>query len=149
MRSRTSTAEPDLPLHYPFPLGKTGALLNAANDTVYADKLTTLSSISAHRVQVLKGLERPIQIYRVVQPSGMRWRFDVATAAGGLTPFVGRDDELRSLMNRWERALAGEGQVALIIGEAGIGKSRLLRRFHEQIAGKPHTWIEAGGGRMP
>jgi len=63
-----------------------------------------------------------------------------------LTPFVGREDELRSLMNRWERALDGEGQVALILGEAGIGKSRLVQRFREQIAGTPHTWVEAGAG---
>jgi class 3 adenylate cyclase/tetratricopeptide (TPR) repeat protein/ribosomal protein L40E len=96
--------------------------------------------------QQLKGIERPINIYRVVQPSGARGRFDVATAAGGLTSFVGREDELRSLMHRWERVLAGEGQVALIIGEGGIGKSRLVQRFHEQIAGTPHTWIEVGAG---
>jgi len=62
-----------------------------------------------------------------------------AAAAGGLTQFVGREDELRSLMSRWERVLDGEGQVALIIGEAGIGKSRLLQRFHQQIVGTPHT----------
>ena len=76
----------------------------------------------------------------------MRGRLEAAAAARGLTPFVGREDELRLLMNRWERALDGEGQVALIIGEAGIGKSRLVQRFHEQIAGTPHTWVEAAAG---
>jgi predicted ATPase len=76
----------------------------------------------------------------------VRGRFQAATAAGGLTPFFGRDDELRLLTSRWEHVLDGEGQVALIIGEAGIGKSRLLQRFHEQIAGTPHTWLEAGAG---
>ena len=73
----------------------------------------------------------------------MHGRLEAAAATRGLTPFVGREDELRLLMNRWERALDGEGQVVLIIGEAGIGKSRLLQRFHEQIGGTPHTWVEA------
>jgi predicted ATPase len=48
------------------------------------------------------------------------------------------------LMSRWERVLEGEGQMALLIGEPGIGKSRLVQRFHELIADTPHTWIEAG-----
>ncbi len=96
--------------------------------------------------QALKGIEGPVQLYRVVRPSGMRGRFEVMAAAGGLTPFVGREDELRSLLNRWERVLEGEGQVVTIIGEAGIGKSRLVQRFHQQIGGSPHTWIEAGTG---
>ena len=96
--------------------------------------------------QALKGIEQPIQLYRVVQPSGVRGRLQAVAAVRGLTPFVAREDELRSLMNRWERALDGEGQVVLIIGEAGIGKSRLIQRFHEQIAGTPHTWVEAAAG---
>ncbi|HEX6496391.1 MAG TPA: AAA family ATPase, partial [Acidobacteriaceae bacterium] len=94
----------------------------------------------------LKGVQQPVQLYRVVQPSGVRGRLEAAAASRGLTPFVGREDELRSLMNRWERALEGEGQVALIIGEAGIGKSRLVQRFHEQIAGTPHTSVAAAAG---
>ncbi len=97
-------------------------------------------------VQALKGIERSVPLYRVVQPSGVRGRLEAAAAAHGLTPFVGREDELRSLMNRWERALDGEGRVALIIGEAGIGKSRLVQHFHEQIAGTPHSWVEAAAG---
>jgi class 3 adenylate cyclase/tetratricopeptide (TPR) repeat protein len=93
--------------------------------------------------QALKGLERSIQLYQVIQPSGVRGRLEAAAATRGLTSFVGREEELRLLLNRWERALDGEGQVALIVGEAGIGKSRLLQHFHEQIAATPHTWAQA------
>jgi tetratricopeptide (TPR) repeat protein len=59
-----------------------------------------------------------------------------------MTPFIGREDELRLLMNRWERVREGEGQVVTIIGEAGIGKSRLVQRFQEEIAANPNTWLE-------
>jgi predicted ATPase len=83
-----------------------------------------------------------------VRSSGIRGRFEAAAAAGGLTPFVGREDELRSLLSRWERAREGEGQVALIIGEASIGKSRLVRRFRQAIAATAHTWLEAGAGAL-
>jgi predicted ATPase/class 3 adenylate cyclase len=96
--------------------------------------------------QALKGIEPPVQLYRVIRPSGMRSRFEATAAAGGLTPFVGREDELRSLLNRWERVREGEGQVITIIGEAGIGKSRLVRHFHDAIAGTPHTWLQCASG---
>jgi predicted ATPase/class 3 adenylate cyclase len=91
----------------------------------------------------LKGLERPLQLYRVVRPSGMRGRFSAMAATRGMTPFVGREDELRSLLHRWERVVEGEGQVVTIIGEGGIGKSRLVQRFREELAATPHTWLES------
>jgi class 3 adenylate cyclase/tetratricopeptide (TPR) repeat protein len=130
----------------------------AARVEAAAEPGTVAISDAAHRLvsglfvvedlglRALKGIEQPLQLYSVVRPSGVRGRFQAATAAGGLTPFVGREDELRLLKSRWERVLDGEGQVALIVGEAGIGKSRLLQRFHEQIAGSPHTWVETGAG---
>jgi class 3 adenylate cyclase/tetratricopeptide (TPR) repeat protein len=93
--------------------------------------------------QQLKGLERPLQLYRVVRPSGMRGRFPAMAAMRGMTPFVGREDELRSLLNRWERVCEGEGQVVTIFGEGGIGKSRLVQRFREEIAATPYTWLES------
>ncbi|MBV8054080.1 MAG: AAA family ATPase, partial [Deltaproteobacteria bacterium] len=99
--------------------------------------------VKSHGASALKGIERPLQLYRVVQPSGVRGRLEAVAAVRGLTPFVGREDELRSLMTRWERSREGEGQVALIIGEAGIGKSRLLQRFHELIPDTSQAWLEA------
>jgi class 3 adenylate cyclase/tetratricopeptide (TPR) repeat protein len=93
--------------------------------------------------QALKGIEQPLQLYRVIRPSDVKGRLQAAATARALTPFIGRDDELRLLMTRWERALQGEGQMVLISGEGGIGKSRLVQRFHQQIGGRPHNWFEA------
>jgi hypothetical protein len=114
-----------------------GTVMISADTHRLVSGLFVVEDRGAH---ALKGIDRPVQLYRVVQPSGVRGRLEAGAAARGLTPFVGREDELRLLMNRWEHALEGEGQVALILGEAGIGKSRLVQRFHEQIAGTPHTW---------
>jgi class 3 adenylate cyclase/tetratricopeptide (TPR) repeat protein len=92
--------------------------------------------------QILKGVPDPVLLYRVIRPSGMRGHV-AAAAVRGLTPFVGREDELRLVINRWERAVEGEGQVVLVTGEPGIGKSRLVQRFHEKLAGHPHAWLES------
>jgi class 3 adenylate cyclase/predicted ATPase len=95
----------------------------------------------------IKGVDRPLQLYRVIQPSGARGRL-AASAAAGLTPFVGRDDELGVLRKRWERARAGEGQAVLVIGEPGIGKSRLLQRFREEITDIPHIWVDCAAASL-
>jgi class 3 adenylate cyclase/tetratricopeptide (TPR) repeat protein len=105
--------------------------------------ISGLFVVESRGAEALKGVERPFQLYKVIQPSGVRGRLEAAAAVRGLTPFVGREDELRLLNNRRERALEGEGQVVLIIGEAGIGKSRLIQRFHELIPDAPYAWLEA------
>jgi class 3 adenylate cyclase/predicted ATPase len=92
--------------------------------------------------QTLKGVAVPVVCYRVVQPSGVRSR--LAIAAGRLTPFVGRDMELAALVERWERAASGDGQNVLLVGEAGVGKSRLAYQLRERLATIPHTWLECG-----
>jgi class 3 adenylate cyclase/tetratricopeptide (TPR) repeat protein len=94
----------------------------------------------------LRGIAEPLRLYRIIQPSGVRGRFEAMANLRGLTPFVGRDDELRTLTELWESARNGQGQTALIIGEAGIGKSRLLHRFRQILGEMPHVWIESGTG---
>ncbi len=91
------------------------------------------SSLEERGPQTLKGVREPVVLYRVVQPSGVRSR--LAVAAGRLTPFVGREVELATLVERWERAQDGEGQNVLVVGEAGVGKSRLVYQLRERLAG--------------
>jgi hypothetical protein len=88
----------------------------------------------------LRGVPEPVPAHRVVQPSGVRSRLDVA--AGHLTRFVGREIELATLVERWERAADGEGQNVLVVGEAGVGKSRLAYELRERLATIPHSWLE-------
>jgi hypothetical protein len=85
-----------------------------------------LFMVESRGAVTLKGLERPVPLYRLIQPNGLRGWLEATAVSRGLTPFVGRDDELDLLTYRWERARHGEGQVVLITGEAGIGKSRFL-----------------------
>ena len=86
-------------------------------------------------------MANPLRLYRVVNEGEARSRFEVATRIG-LTPLVGRTEELGLLRRHWERVKAGEGQVVLLSGEAGIGKSRLLQELKEQVVQKGATRIE-------
>jgi tetratricopeptide (TPR) repeat protein len=92
----------------------------------------------------LKGLSAPMTLYRVVRASGGGRR----GGAHVLTPLVGRGEELDLLARRWERAHKGEGQLALIVGEPGPGKSRLMTEFHSRLAETPHTWVEWSSSQL-
>jgi class 3 adenylate cyclase/tetratricopeptide (TPR) repeat protein len=91
-------------------------------------------------LQTLKGLTEPVALHRVLQPSGMRSRLDLA--AGSLTPFVGRQQELALVLDRWEQVQEGQGQTVLITGEAGVGKSRLAGVLRERLLEEDHAWLE-------
>ena len=91
--------------------------------------------------QPLKGLSTLLTVYRVVRESEAQSRFEVAVSAG-LTPLIGRDHEVGLLAERWEQAKQGAGQVVLLSGEAGIGKSRLVQTLKEQVIAEGATRIE-------
>src|SRR4029453_18328302 len=88
----------------------------------------------------LKGVAAPVQAYQVLQESGLQHRFEVATMHG-LPPFVGRDAEVTLLDERWRHVRDGMGQVVLLSGEAGIGKSRLVQVLKDQVATEPQSWL--------
>jgi len=89
----------------------------------------------------VKGKEAPVMIYRVLGITSRRTRFDVS-AEQGLTPFVGRERELELLIDGFERAKDSRGQALSIMGEAGLGKSRLLYEFRKAVANEDVTYLE-------
>src|SRR3984957_15098664 len=92
----------------------------------------------------LKGVSQPVQLFRIVRASGGGRR----AGARMLTPFVGREEELVLLARCWERARVGEGQLVLVVGEPGLGKSRLVEEFHAGLAETPHTWVEWSASQL-
>jgi class 3 adenylate cyclase/tetratricopeptide (TPR) repeat protein len=92
----------------------------------------------------LKGMAAPMTLYRIVRASGGGRR----GGARVLTPLVGREEELDLLARRWERARKGEGQLALVVGEPGLGKSRLMEEFHGRLGETPHTWVEWASSQL-
>ena len=91
-----------------------------------------------------KGVAQPLSLYRVVRASGGGRRGGLRA----LTQFVGREEELGFLARRWERVRAGEGQLVLIVGEPGLGKSRLIEEFHSRLAETRHTWVEWSASQL-
>jgi class 3 adenylate cyclase/tetratricopeptide (TPR) repeat protein len=87
----------------------------------------------------LKGLSEPVQAWQVLCPSTVESRFEALRAEMMMTPLVGRQEELDLLQRRWMRARSGEGQVVLLSGEPGIGKSRLIVELEQRIAAEPHV----------
>ena len=88
--------------------------------------------------QDLKGIAGPVRAWSALRTSSAEGRFE-ALHATGLTALVGRQEELELLLRRWSTAKTGEGQIVLLSGEAGIGKSRLTAALLERLATEPHT----------
>ena len=86
----------------------------------------------------LKGIAGPVRAFAALRPASAEGRFE-ALHGTDLTDLVGREEELELLLRRWSRAKSGEGQVVLLSGEAGIGKSRLTAALLERLATEPHT----------
>jgi class 3 adenylate cyclase len=88
--------------------------------------------------QDLKGIAGPAHAWAALRPSAVESRFE-ALHGIGLTALVGREEELELLLRRWSKAKTNEGQVVLLSGEAGIGKSRLTASLMERLVSEPHT----------
>jgi class 3 adenylate cyclase/tetratricopeptide (TPR) repeat protein len=83
-------------------------------------------------VQRLRGSSHPIELFEVLHEAASRNRVELVDP-GNLTPLIGRDTELNILRTRWEQALEGLGQIVLLVGDAGLGKSRLIRELREHV----------------
>jgi predicted ATPase/class 3 adenylate cyclase len=112
----------------------------ARPDQVVIDGLTwqlvgTAFAVEELGPQSLKGFTEPVRAWRVLDERAVESRFEARP--GRLTPFIGREQEMALLIERFERAAGGEGQALLLSGEAGIGKSRLVQMLHERLSAAP------------
>jgi class 3 adenylate cyclase/tetratricopeptide (TPR) repeat protein len=106
-----------------------------------------LFAIEAQAADSGGDVARPDAVFRVVAPLAGARR-EPGFSARNLTPHVGRQDEMQLLSRCWARLAAGQGQLVLVTGEPGIGKTRLVREFRNRIADAPHMWVDSGGERI-
>src|SRR5262249_41730081 len=113
-----------------------------SNTLVIADStrrlLGSLFELEYLGARDLRGVGKPVKAWIVLRPSSVESRFE-ALHATGLTDLIGREEEVELLLRRWSRAKTGEGQVVLLSGESGIGKSRLAVALLERLSTEPHT----------
>jgi len=117
----------------------------AAPDAIFISEATQnllggLFELESAGTHELKGFARPLPVWRVVKEGVIESRF-AAIRAGATTPLIGRAHEMGLLLDRWRLARQGEGQVVTLIGEAGIGKSRLIEALQDTLAAEPHGLI--------
>jgi class 3 adenylate cyclase len=121
-------------------LAEPGAVLVTAAVQRQVAGLFVAEDKGAH---ALRGVPAPVGLYRIVRVSGGR-----RASARTPTRLVGREGELDLLGQRWERARKGEGQLALVVGEPGIGKSRLIQEFRARLGETPHTFVEWSSSQL-
>jgi predicted ATPase len=118
--------------------------LAAPNSVVIGERTRQLVGgtfdVEERGLHAFKGVPAPMRVYGIRGESAVESRFEAASASG-LTPLIGREEELGLLRERWHQAQAGEGQVCLLTGEPGIGKSRLMQTFYERMAADPHIQL--------
>jgi class 3 adenylate cyclase len=122
-------------------LAEPGAVLVTASVQRQIAGLFVAEERGAHE---LKGLKEPVTLFGLIRASGGGRR----SSQRAPTQLVGRDDEIAMLMRRWERARQGDGQFMMIVGEPGLGKSRLIEEFHIRLRETPHTWVEWASSQL-
>jgi class 3 adenylate cyclase/predicted ATPase len=118
-------------------LAAPGQVVIGATTRLLIGETFDLKDLGAHE---LKGFAEPVVAWRVMREGDIDGRDEAKRVGGGL-PLVGRQEELGLLLRSWEATKEAHGQVVLIQGEAGIGKSRLVEALREQVAGEDYIWV--------